>query len=173
MPRLQRLKAFSRGYFTSNLSKSHAAIFVGNVNASGLAKTSMAKSVLDSGWSTFRTMLRYKCDDAGVWFEEVNESYSTQECSHCHERSGPKGRSELNVRHWTCVHCLTDHDRDTNAAINIRNRGLKALYESFTVTGEAKAGEAVTNEDSQHTLTLSAVAAAPGHGRPVGGILGV
>ena len=39
---------------------------------------SMAKSVLDSGWSTFRTMLQYKCDDAGVWFKEVNESYSTQ-----------------------------------------------------------------------------------------------
>jgi IS605 OrfB family transposase len=56
---------------STNLTAVNAAIFVGNVNASGLAKTSMAKSVLDSGWSTFRTMLQYKCDDAGVWFKEV------------------------------------------------------------------------------------------------------
>jgi IS605 OrfB family transposase len=79
---------------STNLTAVNAAIFVGNVNASGLAKTSMAKSVLDSGWSTFRTMLQYKCDDAGVWFKEVNESYSTQECSVCHQKSGPKARMD-------------------------------------------------------------------------------
>ena len=38
----------------------------------------MAKSVLDAGWSAFRTMLKYKSDSAGVWFEVVNESYSTK-----------------------------------------------------------------------------------------------
>jgi putative transposase len=38
----------------------------------------MAKCVLDTGWSTFRTMLKYKSDDAGAWFEEINEAYSTQ-----------------------------------------------------------------------------------------------
>ena len=58
----------------------HRAIFVGNVNASTLAQTRAAKSsVLDAGWSTFRTMLQYKCDSAGVWFKEVDEAYSTQD----------------------------------------------------------------------------------------------
>jgi transposase len=47
---------------SSHIAASHAAVFVGDVNASALARTNMAKSVLDSGWSTFRTMLRYKCD---------------------------------------------------------------------------------------------------------------
>jgi hypothetical protein len=36
-------------------------------------------------------MLQYKCDVAGVWFEEVNEAYSTQTCSGCNRRTGPKG----------------------------------------------------------------------------------
>jgi IS605 OrfB family transposase len=155
---------------STNLTAGNAAIFVGNVNASGLAKTSMAKSVLDSGWSTFRTMLQYKCDDAGVWFKEVNESYSTQECSVCHERSGPKGQDGLKVRQWTCVHCNTLHDRDINAAINIRQRGLEWLQKEFSVTGEANPYEAVTNKVSHHQLTPSVVAAALGYERPAEGI---
>jgi IS605 OrfB family transposase len=68
---------------STRLVKKHGAIFVGNVNAAGLAKTKMAKSVLDAGWSTFRTMLQYKSIAAGVLFEEINEAYSTQTCSTC------------------------------------------------------------------------------------------
>ena len=103
------------------------ALFVGNVNAAGLAKTRMAKSVLDAGWSSFRTMLKYKCDDAGVWFEEVDEAYSTQDCSACEARSGPKGLQALGMREWTCLECGVHHDRDVNAARNILRRGRATL----------------------------------------------
>jgi len=151
---------------SGHIAASYAAVFVGDVNAQALAKTRMAKSVLDSGWSTFRTMLRYKCDDAGVWFKQVKESYSTQECSTCGERSGPKGLEGLGVRQWTCVHCLTQHDRDVNAAINIRNRGLEWLQKEFSVGVEARAGEALANKDSGASSPM----AAPGHGRPAEGI---
>jgi putative transposase len=111
------------------LVRQHSAIFVGNVSSSGLAKTSMAKSVLDAGWSQIRTMLKYKCDNAGVWFSEVNESYSTQECSCCGNRTGPKGLEGLAIRTWECSVCNTLHDRDTNSATVIRNRGLLELHE--------------------------------------------
>src|SRR6202030_1859621 len=76
---------------STRLVKAYGAISVGNVNASALAKTRLAKSVLDAGWSTFRTMLLYKCADAGVWFDEVDEAFSTQTCSVCNSRAGPKG----------------------------------------------------------------------------------
>lgn len=98
-------------------------IAVGNVNAAGLAKTSMAKSVLDAGWSSFRDMLRYKAIAHGATFEEVNERYTTQTCNACGVIAGPRGRAGLNERRWICSGCGADHDRDHNAALNILMRG--------------------------------------------------
>jgi putative transposase len=112
---------------SARLIKEHGAIFVGNVNASGLVKTTMAKSVLDAGWSTFRTMLHYKSDDAGVWFEEVNEAYSTQTCSACNSRTGPQGLEGLGIREWVCPECCAVHHRDINSAKIILARGLARL----------------------------------------------
>jgi IS605 OrfB family transposase len=128
------------------LVRQHSAIFVGNVSSSGLAKTSMAKSVLDAGWSQLRTMIKYKCDNAGVWFDEVNESYSTQECSCCGSRTGPKGSEGLSIRTWECSVCNTLHDRDTNSATVIRNRGLLELHEILRTTGSALEQSVVANE---------------------------
>lgn len=116
---------------STRLVSEHGAIFVGDVNASGLAKTRMAKSVLDAGWSAFRTMLQYKCDDVGVWFEEVNEAYSTQTCSCCGSRTGPKGVAGLGIRGWQCSDCETVHDRDVNAAKNILAAGRGRLAEGI------------------------------------------
>jgi transposase len=84
----------------------------------------MAKSTLDAGWSSLKTMLEYKSRQAGVIFEEVNEAYSTQTCSSCGEISpnSPKGMSGLGIRGWTC-YCGVSHDRDQNAAKNILAAG--------------------------------------------------
>jgi len=113
--------------FSTTLAREYGAIFVGNVNAAALAKTGMAKSVLDAGWRAFRTMLQYKCADAGVWFEEVNEAFSTQTCSCCGSRTGPKGVAGLGIRGWQCCACNAEHDRDVNAAKNILARGRAGL----------------------------------------------
>ncbi len=64
-------------------------ITVGDVSASAMAKTRMAKSVLDAGWSTLRGMLRYKCDHAGVAYAVVDEANTTRACSSCGCLSGP------------------------------------------------------------------------------------
>lgn len=144
---------------STRLVKENGAIFVGNVNAAGLAKTNMAKSVLDAGWSTFRTQLQYKGDSAGSWVREVNEAYSTQECSCCHARTGPKGLEGLGVRQWACSGCGALHDRDTNAAKNILARGLLALEREFSAAGEARAVEAAVNE-----VVGASAATGAGHG---------
>lgn len=97
-------------------------IAVGNVSASKLAKTSMAKSVADASWSSFRSMLAYKAVKHGAWYEEVNEAFSSVTCSSCNARSGPNGLKGLQVRQWVCSSCGVVHDRDTNAALNILAR---------------------------------------------------
>ena len=98
-------------------------IAVGNVSPSKLAKTSMAKSVLDAGWSQLRTMLAYKAIRLGVDYCDVNESGSSLTCSACLAKSGPRGLSQLGVRVWCCSSCGVVHDRDTNASQNILRRG--------------------------------------------------
>ena len=107
--------------FSTMLTQHYGAIFVGNVSSSKLIKTKMAKSTLDAGWSSLKTMLEYKSDHAGVMYEEVNESYTTQTCSSCGEKppSRPKGIAGLGIREWVCSDCGTVHDRDVNAAKNI------------------------------------------------------
>jgi IS605 OrfB family transposase len=100
-------------------------IAVGNINAAGLAKTSMAKSVLDAGWSSFRGMLRFKAIRHGAWFQEVDERFTSQLCSACGclPATRPKGIADLGIREWQCSDCGALHDRDTNAALNILRVG--------------------------------------------------
>ena len=107
--------------------KAHGLIVVGDVSASKLARTAMAKSVLDAGWSDFRRMLRYKAitRGGGVCLE-VSEHLSTQTCSGCGSVAGPKGRACLNEREWRCGACGAVHDRDVNAARNILRLGQQA-----------------------------------------------
>ena len=58
---------------STKLVKENALIVVGDLSAKKLVKTKMAKSVLDTGFSALKTMLKYKCENAGVLFVEVNE----------------------------------------------------------------------------------------------------
>jgi len=107
---------------SSRITKEFDYIAVGNVNAAGLAKTSMAKSVNDAGWSSFRRQLAYKAIRHGATFDEVDEKWTTQTCDACGVIAGPKGRAGLNERQWICV-CGVKHDRDVNAALNILRSG--------------------------------------------------
>ena len=117
--------------FSTALVRENAAIFVGDVASSKLVKTKMAKSTLDAGWASLRAMLEYKSHQAGIVFEVVNESYTTQTCSCCGAipASSPKGRAGLRIREWVCSDCGAQHDRDVNAAKNILARGLARLAE--------------------------------------------
>jgi putative transposase len=112
---------------STTITQRAGMIAVGNVSSSKLAKTRMAKSIYDAGWSMFRTMLTYKAMRLGVDYCDVNESGSSVTCSACLSKTGPSGLSALGVREWCCSACGVLHDRDTNAAHNILRVGRDTL----------------------------------------------
>lgn len=127
---------------STRIARANALIVVGDVNSAALARTKMAKSVLDAGWSTFRSMLRYKAMRHGARFVEANERHSTQTCSSCGARSGPTGLKGLRVRHWDCSCCGVAHNRDTNAAVNILLSGRSAALQ-LTGISTCEGGEGI------------------------------
>ena len=120
---------------STDLVRANCRIVVGNVSASALAKTKMAKSVLDAGWSSFRNMLRYKAIRRGVDYSEIDEKFTSQTCSTCGTlpSSRPKGIAGLRIREWSCGDCGTVHDRDVNAARNILARSAPRPVEESRV----------------------------------------
>ena len=92
--------------------------------ANMLKSRRLAKSVSDAGWASFTGMLEYKAARYGRTFHRISRfEPTTQQCSTCGERTGPKGQSELHIRTWVCALCGARHDRDLNAAINILAAG--------------------------------------------------
>jgi transposase len=112
---------------SAKITSQYKNIIVGDVSPSELAKTNMAKSVLDAGWSSFRNMLSYKARRHSGSCTVIDESYTTQTCSSCGTLpdSRPKGIAGLGIRTWECSECGVMHDRDTNAALNILSFGLE------------------------------------------------
>jgi putative transposase len=97
------------------------AIYAEDLAVSGLARTRLAKSVHDAGWSRLLRLIEEKCKRHGRHFARIGRFEPTsQVCSACGARDGPK---PLSVRTWTCAACGTTHDRDVNAARNILAAG--------------------------------------------------
>jgi putative transposase len=105
------------------LIRDNQAVAVEDLCVTGLARTRMAKSVHDAGWSAFTGMLAYKARLYGREFRRIGRFEPTsQVCSACGMRDGPK---PLHVRAWQCPACGAWLDRDINAAVNVaRAAGL-------------------------------------------------
>lgn len=94
-------------------------IVVEDLNMRALARSRLAKSVLDAGWSAFLNILTCKAESAGGVVIRVNPRFTTQACSRC----GELVQKSLSVRTHICPHCGFVADRDVNAARNILQAG--------------------------------------------------
>ena len=85
-------------------------------------RTPMAKAIGDAGWRMLRTFMEYKCEDSGKNLITIGRyDPSSKTCSVCGEIYQELGRDE---KEWKCKKCGTIHDRDWNAAKNIKNFGI-------------------------------------------------
>jgi putative transposase len=100
--------------------RDNQAVYVEDLCVVGLSRTRLAKSVHDAGWATFTGMLEYKAARYGRTFARVDRFFpSTRMCSDCGRIND---KMALDVRAWDCP-CGSHHDRDVNAAINIKAAG--------------------------------------------------
>lgn len=109
-----------------DIVKNHDYIVLETLKIKNLMKNrKLAKSIADVGWSMFINMLRYKSERSGKAVVQIDQWFpSSQICSHCNHQDGKKA---LSIREWTCSNCHVKHDRDINAAINIKNKGLELI----------------------------------------------
>jgi putative transposase len=101
-------------------------ICVENLNVKGMVKNpNLAKAISQVGWGMFLTMLKYKAEQEGKIYIEVDRFFpSSKTCNVCLNQIDSL---PLEIRNWTCSNCGTSHDRDLNAAINLKEEGLRLL----------------------------------------------
>jgi putative transposase len=85
----------------------------------------LAKAISDAGWGIFCTMLKYKAEMMGKVYLEIGRFFASTHL--CSNTLNPLPKMDLSVRDFECSHCGQRHDRDINAAINIKNEGLRLL----------------------------------------------
>lgn len=102
-------------------------IVVENLHVKGMVRNhTLAKAIYDVGWGIFVNFLHYKLDREGKVLVEIDRWFSSSKlCSNCHYQVS---EMPLDVRTWTCANCDTHHDRDPNAATNIRAEGIRMLW---------------------------------------------
>jgi putative transposase len=99
------------------LIRENQAVAVEDLAVAGLARTRLAKSVHDAGWTMFVRLLEAKAAQHDRQVVKVGRWVPTSQiCSVCEYRDGPK---PLSIRAWACWECRAVHDRDVNAARNI------------------------------------------------------
>ena len=108
------------------LADKHDIICVEDIDYHGMAQSlKLGKSTNDNAFGQFRTFLSYKMTERGKKLITIDKWFaSSRTCRHC---GNMKADLTLADRTWVCPCCGTEIDRDINAAINIRNKGLCML----------------------------------------------
>ncbi|AFZ21547.1 RNA-guided endonuclease InsQ/TnpB family protein [Allocoleopsis franciscana] len=133
----------SRQDFLHKLSRKlvneNQVVVVENLNVKGMVRNhNLAKAISDIGWGTFVNFLFYKLEKKGGKLVEIDRWFpSSRLCSNCYYQIDSLS---LDIREWTCPNCGTRHDRDGNAATNIRAEGIRMLQTDGTAVS-ANGGE--------------------------------
>lgn len=132
-----------RKNYYHNISKylvsNYDAIYVEDLNISDmLCDRKLSRKIQESAWSTLNSIIEYKCLWYGKTYYRINRWIPTSKtCSSCGHKLE---KLSLSVRSWTCPNCGEIHDRDINAAQNIKNTGQQDLYNKILSDATADMG---------------------------------
>lgn len=153
--KIARVREDFRHKLSRKIVNENQVIVVENLAVKNMVKNhNLAKSISDAGWGMFCTMLKYKAEAEGKIYLEVGRFFpSSHLCSNT-LLSLPK--MDLSVREFNCPYCGKRHDRDINAAINIRDEGLRILALGTSVT--APGGNVRPKQYGRKSTAVAAVA---------------
>jgi len=115
------------------LVNENQVVVVENLAVKNMVKNhTLAKAISDAGWGKFCTMLKYKAEFDGKTYLEVDRFFPSSHL--CSNTLLQIPKMDLSVRAFDCPHCGQRHERDVNAAINIRNEGLRLLALGISAT---------------------------------------
>jgi putative transposase len=118
---------------TTRLCRENQTVVIEDLNVSGmLAKSRLARAIADVGFHAFRRQLEYKSVRYGTILVVADRWYpSSKLCSRCGQHYGSLG---LGNRVWSCTGCNARHDRDVNAAINLKRLATGVLRDAVCAT---------------------------------------
>ena len=123
--RIAAIRSDALHKLTTNLTRRFHTIGMENLNVRGMAKNRhLARAIADMGFFELRRQLEYKAAMRGGQVVVVDRFYpSSKTCSDCGHKLD---ELPLSVREWTCPGCGARHDRDVNAAINLKNMAVSS-----------------------------------------------
>ena len=139
----------------SSITKNYAVVAMEDLNIKGMVKNhKLARAISGAGWYGFKIKLTHKLQESGGTIVNVNPRNTSKTCSECgclHE-----GKMELSIRSWACLDCGAVHDRDINAARNIKRIAMNEINRVGTTQiyacGDISGGDSVCTESSHVSL---------------------
>ncbi len=129
-PRRCYRRSNARADFQHKLSRAivdeNQAVIVETLKSVNMMKNpNLARAIGDAGWHGFITKLEYKAAEKGVHLVKLDHWFASSKICHCCGHKMPE--MPLHKRIWQCPECGVEHDRDINAAINIKSKGILEL----------------------------------------------
>ena len=125
----QRIKNQRRDFLhkkSRELVNTYDVVCIEDLNMKGMSQAlNFGKSVADNGWGKFTTYLAYKLENEGKKLVKIGKYEPSSK--RCHMCGFENQELTLATRRWQCPICHSEHDRDINAAINIKQIGLSML----------------------------------------------
>jgi putative transposase len=124
---------------STKLVRENQTVIVENLHVKSMVRNhKLAKSISDCGWGIFVNFLTYKLERSEGKLVEIDRWFpSSKLCSNCFYQ---RDEMPLDIREWTCPSCKMSHDRDGNAATNIRAEGIRML-QAGGITVSAAGGD--------------------------------